>query len=151
MLKRLCATAPPLSTVSCALTSYALILTLVLAGCGNDEPAPVYEPQKMRGDVDPAAPSDVQVRQQALIKLFDEIMQRISAKYRGRDVVLAESDEEFFEGFVYLRRWEWAGPPDGDDLSVKLVLMDGDEETLHEVTRVYTVTGSGPFTVRRKE
>lgn len=134
--------------VSLALLVLAF-LTLA-SGCGSGEPPAVYEPQKMIGEVDSTAAPGVQAQQQALIRLFDEMMQGTGPKFRSRDVVLSETDEEFFEGSAYLSSWDWNGPAAGDDFPVKIVLLDGDEQNETEVERIYTITAGRPFTVTRK-
>ena len=120
-------------------------LTLPTVGCNKTEVV-VYQEVNWQGTVDESLPKEVQAKQDALIRLFTAI-QDYSFEFLTQgepNLQFDESFEQFFGETVDLFRWDWDGPPEGNDLSVVLILRK-DEPGLPEVEvrRTYTVRQSG--------
>lgn len=120
-------------------------LTLPTVGCSKTEVV-VYQEVNWQGTVDESLPKEVQAKQDALIRLFTAIQDYgFEFVTQGEaDLQFDESFEQFFGETVDLFRWDWDGPPEGNDLPVVLVLRK-DEPGLPEVEvhRTYTVRQSG--------
>lgn len=143
-------------------TSCPILVLLVLAGCSGAEQGEVFDPAEWQGQVDRSLPPDVQAKQDAVIRLFDAMItvgvefEFLNSEYA--DITFTESEQDFFEGAMDLFRWDWDGPPQGNDFPVQLTMRKDDPSArsesdlpLVEFRRVYTVTGSpGRFVIVRR-
>ena len=127
-----------------------------IVGCGGGE-IEVYEPEKFCGEVDASLPVDDQARQEAVQSFLETVRRGVAFEYLGDyvpDGVLAESQEEFFNGTHALMRWDFEGPPNGDDVPLVMTFLtdkpgSDDEET--EERRTYTLSKSRKgYAMKRK-
>lgn len=137
-----------------------LMMFCVLAacyGCGGDQAAqPVYDPTEYQGEVDTSLPPELQEKQEALKRVFDELQRRTgydSLPDVLPDYRLTETRESFFGNTLALEKWDFNGRPSGNDVPVVVQLLeDTPEESLRKEERVYTVTGSmGKYVIQRKQ
>ena len=125
---------------------FMLIVSLAsLVGCGRSAPPEVVVNW---GEVDQSLPAAQQAAQTVM-------SQFLKAVQSGADfnrlyttlpnVIVRESETEFFGEGVHLVRWDWTGPPQGNIVGVHLELLldipPGDQTTTSD--RRYKVTKSG--------
>lgn len=133
-----------------------LVVALLLAGCSASDNGDVYDPADYRPEVNVDLPRNVQQKQDALIRAFGALQDGLGMEElheRHKDIRLEEAAEEFYAEGALLHLFQWIGPPNGDELPVRMV-MKKDEPGLPEVEyqRVYTVTSEDAvFVIRRKE
>lgn len=132
-----------------------MALAACVVGCrGGDSPTEAYDPETWQGAIDTSLPDEMQRKQNAIIRLFTAIQEVGVEAVSEEDPNLRfeEKPREFFEnGTVDLYRWDWDGPPKGDNFPVVLILRR-DEPGFPEVEvhRTYTVRRSGKrYTIRR--
>ncbi len=134
-----------------------LVLACCLSGCGRSSPPPTYlEEEDRSAVVDTSLDASLQEKQEALLRLFAMIERGVpfdDMPIYESDIDCRETMEQFNGGHAapYLQKWEWDGPPAGDDFPVVLHLDLEDEKTVEKVRRVYTVTKeNGRFVIQRK-
>jgi len=136
---------------------HRLAIVLLLAGCSSSGDSDyLYDAADFRPGVDTSLPPEMQAKQDALIRAF-----KLLQEGRGKeeleevytDIRLIESSKRFYGEGAQLHLFEWNGPPSGDDLPVRMVMIK-DEPGLPKVEyeRVYSVTNkSSVFVIRRKK
>ena len=115
-------------------------------GCGKAEVQEEFKIENFQGSIDETLAPSVQKKQDAIIRLFNAIQDVGIENYKWdcSDIQFKEDFKEFFGDAVSIERWEWAAAPDGDNVSVKLVLKNDDEEgSMVESIRVYSVKRQG--------
>ena len=134
---------------------YLLLLAALapLAGCGSSTPPVVVANW---GEVDTSLPPAQQAAQTVM-------SQFLKAVQSGADfnrlyttlpnVIVRESETDFFGEGVHLVRWDWTGPPEGNvvgvHLELRLDIPPGDQSTVSD--RKYKVTKSGKnWTIARQ-
>jgi hypothetical protein len=129
---------------------------LLLLGCGTGSgPVETYKPHEYQGQVDTSLSPELQATQKVVKRVLDELQRGTgyeSLPELHPDVRLSESREAFFDGAIGLARWNFDGPPSGNDVPVVLYLReDSPTNPERQVRRTYTVTGSaGQYTIARK-
>jgi predicted small lipoprotein YifL len=134
--------------------SLLLLLTLApLVGCGQSEPPEVVVNW---GEVD----KSLSPAQQAVQTVMSRFLKAVQS---GADfnrlyttlpnVIVRESESEFYGEGVHLVGWDWTGPPQGNVVGVHLKLLldipPGDQTTATD--RKYKVTKSGAnWTIARQ-
>ena len=129
------------------------IAVLLLVGCGRSEPPEVVANW---GEIDTKLPIPQQRAQEAMSRFLKAVQSGadFNRLYTTLpDIVVRESETEFFGEGVHLVRWGWNGPPQGNVLSVHLELRldipPGDQSTTSD--RKYKVTKSGKnWTIARQ-
>ncbi|MEE8451153.1 MAG: hypothetical protein V3R99_04530 [Thermoguttaceae bacterium] len=139
-------------------SSIALLLVLATLGCGESEvpPEEVYDPANYEGTVDTNLPPGAQAKQTALKEVFGLIqhefieVEDVSNLTVGIEFV--ETEDQFLEGTLSLRSWEFNGAPTGDDVPVVMTFEDESaEDGKRTVERVYKVSGGpGRHTISRE-
>ena len=136
-----------------------LLLGVGAWGC-SDRPSEIVVdslwPEDYRGTVDESLPARQQARQEALAELLnylqtDEDFEGLPESFP--DLRFSESRDTFLEGMFDLYGWDFAGPQQGDDVPVKLILREDldPEFPEREVKRVYAVIIRGETTtIERK-
>jgi hypothetical protein len=127
--------------------SFASLTALLLLGGCTAEPAEPYDPERGRGAIDRKLPAEQRAQQAALARLLEAFRQGIhpdDLQNEEPDLVLKESDEQFYADGARVLSWDWARPPHGNQFFVKLT-MQKDEPGLVtvDVERVYQVERQG--------
>lgn len=136
------------------------LVTAAIVGCSTSTAETIYIPAAQQGVVDKSLPSELRDRQQSLFRLLRGLQDGIDETVALRSLVpgvnFRESFEKFYDGTKRLVRWEFNGPPKGNEVPVVLYFDDQehgpvDPQKLQRVERTYIVAGSGQqFTVTRK-
>jgi hypothetical protein len=119
-----------------------LFAQLLVAGCSGPPASPPFEPEAYRGVVDESLSPEQQQRQQVIIDLFYEL--QMSRDFQDLPEVLphirfTETREQFLEGMLDLHRWQFAGPPNGAEVPLRLFFREDKEPDYPErqFERVY--------------
>lgn len=146
--------------------TYAWLLSglalVAAAGCGGSSARQEFsfDPATFQGVVDSNLPQPQQHKQYTIQRLLNGMREGIGEIAALRlfvpGVDFREPFDAFYEGHKRLVRWEFAGPPSGNEVPVvlyfdekELGVIDPDELT--RVERVYVVTGGGQYsTVSRR-
>lgn len=130
-----------------------MIALVMLIGCGRSGPPEVVVNW---GEVDPTLPALQQEQQDAMSRFLKAVQSGadFNRLYTNLpDIVVRESETDFYGEGVHLVRWDWNGPPQGNVLDVHLELLldipPGDQTT--SADRKYKVTKSaGNWTIARQ-
>jgi hypothetical protein len=145
-------------SLPCRLPAAAgLLLLFAAAGCGGDPERTETGLGAGVGEVDTSLPPAQQARQEVIRRILITLQEgtvKIEALSGAlHDVRFDEPADSFYEGAIGLARWNFAGPPRGDNVQVVLMLREPSSAGggLRRVERVYTVSGSeGRWSVGRK-
>jgi hypothetical protein len=143
-----------------ALLLIGFALPLIAAGCGSSTASEPYNVASYQGTIDTSLPRALQDKQFTVFRLLNGMREGIGEIAALRlfvpGVDFREPFDAFYEGHKRLVRWEFNGPPSGNDVPVVLYFDEQelgaiDPDKLTRVERVYTVTGGGQYsTVTRR-
>lgn len=145
-----------------ALLLLAGTVPLAAAGCGGSSTAKdfSFDPATFQGTIDPSLPQPLQDKQYTVQRLLNGMREGIGEIAALRlfvpGVDFREPFDAFYEGHKRLVRWEFGGPPSGNEVPVVLYFDEKesgviDPDELVRVERVYVVSGGGQYsTVARR-
>jgi hypothetical protein len=136
------------------MNQYLLLLVVVASvGCGRSGPPEVVTNW---GEVDKSLPAAQQAVQNVMSRFLKAVQSGADFNRLYTvlpDVIVRESETEFFGEGAHLVRWDWTGPPQGNVVGVHLELLldipPGDQTTVTD--RTYKVTKAGAnWTITRQ-